>query len=416
MDKKLVLLSDSFSGFLENVWEDTKNPIIEELLLADRDIKNYNCLSEDSKLIDYLEKEINSRITDYARQLTIRLGTFEISFLPKDKEPIYVSEGVWSKTNRQAGKPTRIIRKLVKKKFTNYQYEKLNNLLKARIVDDGELVIVEGEDIRKYYNCENNNPGGTLENSCMRYTECQKYLDVYVDHCKMLVLLNKNTDKISGRAIIWEIDGKTLMDRVYYTEDHMLDIFINYAKEHKWYYRENNSLLDTGDIQYWFSPEDNYQEVQDYSFSIKIGYYDYYPYIDSFRYLVGDTLYDYPEDDYQSCDRTDGRNSSAISYECSCCHDEYYGSEDEVPDEIYWSENDGCYYCDNCCTWCDSVSDYVLNSDIRTVSIAPSYSRYYPIWYIEGNSDFVKVNGYWYTTDNSDLIYNEETGEYTLNE
>ena len=84
----------------------------------------------------------------------------------------------------------------------------------------------------------------------MRYTECQKYLDIYVDHCKMLVLLNKNTDKISGRAIIWEIDGKTLMDRVYYTEDHMLDIFINYAKEHKWYYRESNSLLDTGDTQY----------------------------------------------------------------------------------------------------------------------------------------------------------------------
>ena len=63
-------------------------------MLADRDIKNYNCLSEDSKLIDYLEKEINSRITDYARQLTIRLGTFEISFLPKDKEPVYASEGV----------------------------------------------------------------------------------------------------------------------------------------------------------------------------------------------------------------------------------------------------------------------------------------------------------------------------------
>ena len=416
MDKMLVLLSDSFASFLENVWEDTNNLIIEELLTIDRDIKNYNNLPDDSKIKSQLKNIIDSKLTDYARQLTIRLGTFEISFLPKDKEPIYVSEGVWSKTNRQSGKPIRIIQKLIKRKFTNYQYEKLNNLLKARIVDDGELVIVEGEDIRKYYNCENNNPGGTLENSCMRYTECQKYLDIYVDHCKMLVLLNKNTDKISGRAIIWEIDGKTLMDRVYYTEDHMLDIFINYAKEHKWYYRESNSLLDTGDTQYWFSPEDNYQEAQDYNFSIKIGYYDYYPYIDSFRYLVGDTLYDYPEDDYQSCDCTDGRNSSTILYECSHCHDEYCGSEDEVPDEICWSENDGCYYCDNCCTWCDSVSDYVLNSDIRAVSEAPSYSRYYPIWYIEDNSDFVKINGYWYTTDNSDLIYNEETGEYTLNE
>lgn len=202
MDKMLVLLSDSFANFLEDVWEDTRNIIIEELLTIDRDIKNYNNLPDDSKLKFQLKDKIDSKLTDYARQLTIRLGTFEVSFLPKDKEPVYVSEGVWSKTNRQSGRPIRIIQKLIKRKFTNYEYEQLNNLLKARIVDDGELVVVEGEDIRKYYNCENNNPGGTLENSCMRYDECQKYLDIYVDHAKMLVLLNRVTDKISGRAIV----------------------------------------------------------------------------------------------------------------------------------------------------------------------------------------------------------------------
>lgn len=94
MDKMLVLLSDSFASFLESVWEDTKNIIIEELLFVDRDIKNYNNLSDDSKLKSQLKDKIDSKLTDYARQLTIRMGTFEISFLPKDKEPVYVSEGV----------------------------------------------------------------------------------------------------------------------------------------------------------------------------------------------------------------------------------------------------------------------------------------------------------------------------------
>lgn len=94
MDKMLVLLSDSFASFLESVWDDTRNLIIEELLTIDRDIKNYNNLSDDSKIKSQLKEIINNKLTDYARQLTIRMGTFEISFLPKDKEPVYVSEGV----------------------------------------------------------------------------------------------------------------------------------------------------------------------------------------------------------------------------------------------------------------------------------------------------------------------------------
>ena len=417
MDKKLVLLSDSFSDFLENVWEDTKNPIIEELILADRDIKNYNCLSEDLKLIDYLEKEINSRITDYARQLTIRLGTFEISFLPKDKEPVYASEGVWSKTNRQAGKPIRIIQKLIKRKFTNYEYEQLNNLLKARIVDDGELVVVEGEDIRKYYNCENNNPGGTLENSCMRHDECQKYLDIYVDHAKMLVLLNKVTDKISGRAIIWQIGDKTFMDRVYYTKDHMFDIFINYAKEHKWYYREYNSLLDTGDSQRWYGPEDNYQNPNTWNLKIHVGYYDYYPYIDSFRYFLDGDLYDYPINGYDSCDCTDGSISgSSFCYCCDECGAEYWGNEDELPDGIYWSNHDECHYCNDCCTWNDYVDDYVLRSDLRDVYMSIDSEREIPIWELENSDYFVKIDGFWYSRDYECIDYTEEKGWYIKDE
>lgn len=417
MDKMLVLLSDSFANFLENIWDDTRNSIIEKLLIADRDIKNYNNLPDNNELKSLLKERINNEITDYARQLTIRIGTFEISFLPKDKEPVYVSEGVWSKTNRQSGKPIRIIQKLIKKKFTNYEYEQLNNYLKARIVDDGELVIVEGEDIRKYYNCANNNPGGTLENSCMRYDECQKYLDIYVDHAKMLVLLNKATDKISGRAIIWQIDDRTFMDRVYYTQDHMLNLFINYAKEHKWYYREYNSLLDTGDFQCWYGPNDNYQNPNTLYLKINIGYYNYYPYMDSFRYLSNGCLYDYPGDEYECCDCTNGSTSgSSYCYCCVECGAEYWGSEEECPDGIHWSDHDECYYCDDCCTWNNYIDDYVLRSDLRDVHVSNDSEREIPIWELENNGNFVKINESWYSIDCKCIDYTEEKGWYLKDE
>lgn len=417
MDKMLVLLSDSFANFLENVWDDTKNSIIEELLIADRDIKNYNNLPDNNELKSLLKERINNEITDYARQLTVRMGTFEISFLPKDKEPVYVSEGVWSKTNRQSGKPIRVIQKLIKRKFTNYEYEQLNNYLKARIIDDGELVIVEGEDIRKYYNCANNNPGGTLENSCMRYDECQKYLDIYVDHAKMLVLLNKATDKISGRAIIWQIGDRTFMDRVYYTQDHMLNLFIGYAKEHKWYYREDNSLLDTGDSQYWYGPNDNYQNPNTWNLKINVGYYTYFPYIDSFRYYLDGDLYDYPVGGCDSCDCPDGLTSgSSYCYCCDDCGAEYWENEDEMPDEIHWSYHDECYYCDDCCTWNNYVDDFVLRSDLQDVYVSDDSEIEIPIWELENNSNFVKINESWYSVDCKCIDYTEEKGWYLKDE
>lgn len=278
-------------------------------------------------------------------------------------------------------------------------------------------MIVEGEDIRKYYNCENNNPGGTLENSCMRYSECQKYLDIYVDHAKMLVLLNKVTDKISGRAIVWQIEDRTFMDRVYYTKDHILDVFINYAKEHKWYYREHNSLLDTGDSQCWFGPNDDYQNPNTWNLKIHVGYYDYYPYIDSFRYFLNGYLYDYPIDGYDSCDCTDGSISgSSYCYCCDECGVEYWGSEDEMPDEIRWSNHDDRYYCYDCCTWNEYVDDYVLKSDLRDVYVSNNSMSKIPIWELENSDYFVKIYESWYSVDCECVDYTEEKGYYLKDE
>ena len=59
------------------------------------------------------------------------------------------------------------------------------------------------------------------------------YFDLYCTQpeCRMLVALKE--DKLAARALVWTIGDKTFMDRVYYIEDSLYNIFVNYAKENK---------------------------------------------------------------------------------------------------------------------------------------------------------------------------------------
>lgn len=165
----------------------------------------------------------------------------------------------------------------------NFQKESFDN-----------ISIVSGEDIRKWYLFSNYyNDKGQLGASCMRYERCQKYLDIYVDNpdvCQLIIL--KQDDKLIGRALLWtDIDGKKYMDRVYISKDSYVSIFNKYFK----------SIKDSKFI--------NYEDI-----NIKIGNkdYDYYPYLDSLRYLKYIDGYailsnKVPTTAYLRLDETDGR-------------------------------------------------------------------------------------------------------------
>ena len=65
--------------------------------------------------------------------------------------------------------------------------------------------LVAGEDIRKFYHHKSYEKGGSLGSSCMRYDNCQEFLDIYClnsEQIKLLVLKTTN-GTIKGRAIIW---------------------------------------------------------------------------------------------------------------------------------------------------------------------------------------------------------------------
>ena len=111
-----------------------------------------------------------------------------------------------------------------------------------------ELKLVKGEAIRTlYYEGNYFKHTGSLGNSCMRYGHCSPYMDLYTNNeeISMLVLVDKASQKITARAIIWnktnfsfkDSDTSELleisnpfMDRVYTNNHKHSKVFFDYAK------------------------------------------------------------------------------------------------------------------------------------------------------------------------------------------
>lgn len=150
--------------------------------------------------------------------------------------------------------------------------ERFVNVYSAKVLFNStiydKLEIVQGEDIRKWYYEENYlSTLGQLGSSCMRYDECQKYLDIYVynsEVCKLLIL--RMDDKILGRALLWiDIEGNKWIDRIYTYKDNYKNLMNEWAIKNDY-----KSIYDTKNIA---------------TIKIKDGSYKYYPYMDTFEYI-----------------------------------------------------------------------------------------------------------------------------------
>lgn len=342
--------------------------------------------------------------------LSIREGSFEISFLPKGKDYKMTSNGNWATDNRQTGKPTRILRKLLlSKEFSELDFELFNNQLRAIVETGVEFSIVKGSDITYWYHQDRyENLDGTLGNSCMRYPDAQNYFKIYEDFASMLILTKRG--KLCGRAIVWEIDGKQYMDRVYVNKDHLVDSFIDYAREHKMYYRKHQGLLSTGDQQAWLSPDSDFACVEYLDLRININKkYEYWPYLDTFRYLHIDSneecvyISTTPSDGTHTADDPDGWYCAQeeYPYECyHCGHVSYSYDSDECPDDMHWSEYHNDYLCDNCAVYSDTLSDYVVQRYCSRVYSSETNYDYIPTDVLEEETEnYIKIEGTWYFTD-----------------
>jgi hypothetical protein len=167
------------------------------------------------------------------------------------------------------------------------------------ISSDQNFETVYGENIRKYYLDRNySEGGGTLQNSCMKFEYCQKYLNIFVenpDRVNLLILRNpKNRLQIDGRALLWTLDnhsGKKFLDFPYTSKDYMYKIFEEYAKKKGWYYTKK----EEGEPSHYrflnvFDPSGNKTDEIFYV-NLTPEDYEFYPYLDIMRFFNPDTGY-----------------------------------------------------------------------------------------------------------------------------
>jgi hypothetical protein len=135
---------------------------------------------------------------------------------------------------------------------------------------DFDIDFVSGGAIKYWYHEDRYyNESGSLGSSCMRYEQCQPWLDFYAkndDLINLFIIKDKESGKLIGRSLIW---NDKYFDRVYANTTTIEKKMISYLS--------NLGYKDA------YAIEDN----EEITFNIEYGYgdFDYFPYCDSFRYL-----------------------------------------------------------------------------------------------------------------------------------
>jgi hypothetical protein len=364
--------------------------------------------------------------TRYMLQGSVREATLE-------KTGVNLEEDFWNPNKRYHSSIGKIIRRIItdfEDRFTFKDLESFVSLYKLESFKEcgelGDLIFeeVSGEKIKWAYHEDNYYQGtGELGSSCMRYRYCQPYLDIYVanpDKISLAVLLKK--DRVAARCLIWNIsESERWHDRIYAID-------------------ENTKIAMKSRLEAY---HDCYNKGKDAFIPLKYTEFDYYPYMDTFKYL--DTGKGLTNDFNRSYDRelTDA-DGNADRSECSHC-----GSHQDSDDlyEITVGRYRGDYMCSNCCThttddecivsddavYCEYVSGYYHQDDVIELhdgnyahndDVVESYEgnyytdddisdyavKYKGQWY-EFTGDYtVEVNGEWYHIDSEDIEYIE--GEY----
>jgi hypothetical protein len=217
-----------------------------------------------------------------------------VSYLPKSKDNNV--EDPYSCSGRIYIKVGRLINKLFSKELLE-KYITKDSIIESFVnsyksffdPSKNKLMVVSGSDIKWYYLDKNyltinGNTSGTLWNSCMRYTDRQRYLEMYeCNNIKMLVLTVDcdGVTKVRARSLLWEaIDelGNTvkIMDRIYSN----VDTFKKWARENGYIpkLKQNSKSHRIFDVN---------GDVVKMELSVKLDKHilSYYPYLDTFPYF-----------------------------------------------------------------------------------------------------------------------------------
>lgn len=337
-----------------------------------------------------------------------------LSYLPAGKEHKTNERGEWAREGRQTGKPAKVIRKIFRERALRFiaakEFESFGNAYKAKFLDNGfEFVIRPHKEIPDVYDMSRSEGEGSLNNSCMNGDT--HYMDIY-KNCESLRILTLVNSKgyLCGRALVWNVNHRThgdivFMDRIYVNEEYMYELFLNYAREQKWW--RKNSYRSYENKATWINPETDKAEHMDITVYLKTDW-KRYPYIDTFTYggngylnNCSSDLYtytetggsrQYEEDDEYNEDNHDGETHDEINDEWISDDDAVYVEYGDREYRGKWTHRDNCIH-------------VLTGRRIRH-------------WYHEDDSNIVEITNNnsisdWYTKDHDDVVYTHD-GEHRL--
>jgi hypothetical protein len=268
-----IYYSNSFKNLIKKIMdifdESPDEWKISKYLLS---IEDQGSVVDKTTLIDITDK--NDTISFIQGNRILRkepelIGDYLPWSITKDEDNEFWKTG---RTNIFIGRWVKKIITITNSSYTDSQIEKFVNAYKYtfNLINnlDELLDVVQGEEIRKFYNEKNYaRKAGQLVSSCMRQEVKGKFLDIYIKNpevCKLLILRDsKDSNKILGRSLLWTLkDGRYYQDRIYTANDSDVFLFKKWANDNG--YLNYSSEFDT--------------------ISVQLGNhdYDYYPYMDTF--------------------------------------------------------------------------------------------------------------------------------------
>lgn len=191
-----------------------------------------------------------------------------------------------------------------------------------------EFRLVKGEEIAKYYNNQKYlSDKGSLGSSCMA-EKGKKTFKLYTQNetkVQLLILVDKETDQISGRALVWKLknspcESNFFMDRVYSNNDSDVIKFKKFANEKGFLYKKYMNSHTSSNVEFVYGGKDVYGEI-----TVKLnGDVDKAPFVDTLCFLnkQQNTLSNLPLKDCNWLHYTDG------SYdECGTCKGKCFEKE-----------------------------------------------------------------------------------------
>ena len=313
----------------------------------------------------------------------------KISYLPKERSEGLTEEECFSTSKRIMAKPGGFVSKVFKN-IPEKEVEKFSTLFRSEVTKPKlNFKVVEGSEIKNYYHYSSyaDRNGGSLHASCMKHNSCQSFLDIYVDNpdvCKMVLLFDSeefaegdyyDSNRIVGRALIWNFDSYKLMDRIYTINDEKYQFYFKqWATKSGYLFKTQQNWFNTK----FFEKLGDKQQKLELSLILKNKSFDYFPYMDTFKFIDYEgVLYNYqPEGkNFYTLTDTGGRRNGydhlvtdflddVLRYRGDAIRLDYLGKNK-------WTHPDNCRYSDvmdryilkDHCVKEPNLNDWIFNEE-----------------------------------------------------